>query len=154
MFCKLKKCISGLFLDQNLKNSDFFVIFQILIQELDRLMTKKIVLCFHVSCYALYMIWIRLESIWENVGLLTAPICTIPLKGQFGFSLLRMTFFGKLLQITSKPRQDAQKHETNVKQILKYYLDQENDENHAQSGTKIFVPKLTQISSKNRIAAL
>ena len=28
------------------------------------------------------MIWIRLESIWENVGLLTAPICTIPLKPQ------------------------------------------------------------------------
>ena len=40
MFCKLKKCVSGLFLDQNFKNSDFFDIFQILIQELDRIMTK------------------------------------------------------------------------------------------------------------------
>ena len=29
---------------------------------------------FYVSCYALYMIWIRLESICENVGLLTVPI--------------------------------------------------------------------------------
>jgi len=35
-----KKYFSGLFLDRNFKNSDFSVILQISIQELDRLMAK------------------------------------------------------------------------------------------------------------------
>ena len=66
MICEIKKYISRLFLDRNFENSDFFVIWQISIQRLDRLLEKIKNDSFMFLCVLLCFVH-DMDTIWIDL---------------------------------------------------------------------------------------